>query len=149
MRARFFGCGKFGWLASEAEDRPLSPRESAFMERHRLVCSPCAQREQASSLALNMLREARFEDADPSATFDVRVIRRVRVQMVRASFQYWSPAVCGAAIAAVALVAGLQLLSRSHQLPVFQTGGSDARRIQVSAPDFPELPLNSRLEVDR
>lgn len=149
MRVRFFGCGKFGWLVSEAEDRELSGREQAFLDRHRSVCVPCAHREEASSLALNMLREASFDEADPGASFDVRLIRRVRVQTVRASFQYWSPAVCGAAIAALALVAGMQLLSRTHQLPVFQSGNSDARRIQISAPDFPELPLNGRFEVDR
>lgn len=149
MRFRFFGCGKFDWLASEAEDRPLSEREAKFMDLHRSVCEPCARREEATSMALNMLREARFEATDPSAAFDLRLMRRVRVQTVKISMQYWSPAVYGAAIAALALVAGLQLLGRTNELPVFQTGGADARRIQVAAPDIPDLNLRRHLELNR
>jgi len=100
-------------------------------------------------MALNMLREAKLDAENPGDSFDARLIRRVRVQAVRASMQYWTPAVCSAAIAAIALVAGLQLLGRTADLPVFSPGAADARRIQVSAPDFPVLPLRDRILIDR
>lgn len=100
-------------------------------------------------MALNMLREAMLDAESPGESYDVRLIRRVRIQAVRAGMQYWTPAVYSAAIAALALVAGLQLLGRSGELPTFSPGATDARRIQVSAPDFPTLPLHDRILIDR
>jgi len=145
MKMRFFGCGKFNWLASEREDRDLTARELRFLARHRSVCDVCAKGEEAASMALNMLRQARLEDTEASPRFNRRVIRRFRLSNIRGSFQYWSPAVYGAAIAAVALIAALQLLARSSQLPVFRAAGADARRIQVDSPVFPTVPIANRI----
>ena len=149
MRARFFGCGKFGWLVSESEDRLLSAKEVSFLDRHRDVCWDCARREEATSLALNMLRESRLEPNGAETGFDIRVIRRVRLQTVRLSVQYWSPAIFGAAIAAVALVSALQMLARTSELPVFRTGASEARRIELGAPVIPDIPIADRISVPR
>lgn len=145
MKIRFFGCGKFGWLASEAEDRLLTSRERMFLDCHREVCRQCAAKEEASALALNMLRKARLEAELPAQSFDTRLMRRLRVQSVRMGVQYWSPAVFGAAIAAVALVSALQLLARSNELPVFNAGQSEALRIQVGSPEFPEIPIAEKI----
>jgi hypothetical protein len=145
VKLRFFGCGKFGWLASEAEDRVLTSKEELFMSRHRTVCRECAASEEDSSLALNMLREAKLEVEPAERSFDTRLIRRLRVQSVRMGMQYWSPAVFGAAIAAVALISALQMLARTHELPVFKTGQSEARRIHVGTPEFPEIPIADRI----
>ena len=144
MRIRFFGCGKFSWLASAAEDRLLMNKERHFMDRHRAVCLQCMKREEASALALNMLREARLEVPTPESAYDVRLLRRLRIQSMR-SASYWSPAFFGAAIAAVSLVSALQLLSRSGDLPVFHTGTSEAVRIRVGAPEFPNIPIAERI----
>lgn len=149
MRIRFFGCGKFGWLISEWEDRALTKKELKFLDEHRQVCSCCARREEATSLALNMLRESRLEPAAPQMSFDVRVIRRVRLQAVRLSMQYWSPAIFGAAIAAVALVSALQMLTRTNQMPIFRAGASEARRIQLGGPEIPDIPIADRISILR
>jgi hypothetical protein len=145
MKVRFFGCGKFGWLSSESEDRPLTEIERSFMERHRAVCNDCVRREEAAAMALNMLRESGIEAEQPARSYDLRLIRRVRVQAVRASAQYWSPVVFGAAIATLVLVGALQLVSRSGQLPVFRAGTSEARRIRIEAPAFPDVPISERI----
>ena len=100
-------------------------------------------------MALNMLRESRLEPSASGMGFDIRVIRRVRLQSVRLSVQYWSPALFGAAIAAVALVSALQMLSRTSELPVFRAGTSEARRIHVGGPQIPDIPIADRISVPR
>jgi len=147
MRVRFFGCGKFGWLVSESEDRLLTSKEVKFLESHRSVCRECARREEATSLALNMLRESSIVPSAPERGFDIRVIRRVRLQTVRLSVQYWSPAIFGAAIAAVALVSALQMLARTNEMPVFRAGVSEARRIQLGGPVIPDIPIADRISI--
>lgn len=117
------------------------------MARHRAVCRGCARTEEAASMALNMLRESRIEPDTPETGWDVRVIRRVRLQSVRLSVQYWSPAIFGAAIAAVALVSALQMLARTSDLPVFRAGASEARRIQLGGPVIPDIPIADRISI--
>ena len=145
MNLRFFCCGKFGCLASEAEDRLLTPKEREFMDRHRGACFSCAKREKASALALNMLRQARIDTQAPEGQFETRLLRRLRVQSVRIGMADWSPALFGAAIAAVALISALQMVARSNELPVFKAGSSEARRIQVNSPEFPQVPIANRI----
>ena len=98
-------------------------------------------------MALNMLRESRLDPSTSGSGFDIRVIRRVRLQTVRLSVQYWSPAIFGAAIAAVALVSALQMLARTSELPVFRAGASEARHIQLGGPVIPDIPIADRISV--
>lgn len=94
-----------------------------------------------------MLRESSLVPDAPESGFDMRVIRRVRLQTVRLSVQYWSPAIFGAAIAAVALVSALQMLARTSELPVFRAGTSEARRIKLGGPVIPNIPIADRISV--
>lgn len=149
VKVRLFGCGKFGWLSSEAEDRPLTAAELRFIERHKEVCPQCVAKEAASACALNMLREAKIEADVPEQSFETRLIRRLRVQSVRLGFHYWTPALFGAAIAAVALASALQLLARTHELPVFRAGHFEAKRIQVADPEFPSIRIAERISDSR
>ncbi len=130
---RVFGCGKFRRLSSDSLDRDLSPREAGYLHKHRIVCPPCAQTEVQSSLALNMLRSATLE-VEASPMFEERVIRKLRVQTTRESLRYWSPAVAGAFIAGLAVVAALQMITRSADLPHVRLPGGEARRITISTP---------------
>jgi hypothetical protein len=57
----------------------------------------------------------------------------------------WSPALFGAAIAAVALISALQMLARSNELPIFRAGTSEAHRIRISSPEFPQIPIAERI----
>lgn len=135
---RFFGCGKFKRLANAELDRVLTSREDAFLQKHRQVCSECAQEQSQSSLALNFLRASAFEAVEVSPNFDDRVLRRFKVQTTRESLGYWSPAVAGAFVAGLAVVAALQMITRSAELRHIKVPGAEVRRI-TPAKSFPEL----------
>lgn len=147
MKMRFFGCRKFQRLVSDSMDRAISCQESSFMDRHRSVCLGCRLAEYQSSLALNMLRESVME-AQRSATFDDRLLRRVRLQFMRARIDYWSPAMFGAAIAGIAVLAALQMITQSSKLPTVPLAGRamEARHVAQPTPDFPSLDF---LQTDR
>ncbi|MFI5387236.1 MAG: hypothetical protein ACHQ50_14085 [Fimbriimonadales bacterium] len=127
---KLFGCSKFKRLASEGLDRNLTPREEAFVQNHRKACANCSDLQSQSSLALNFLRASTI-DIDVHPMFDERVIRRLRVQSSRESLRYWSPAVAGAFVAGLAVVAALQMITRSSELPHLRLGG-EARRISIT-----------------
>lgn len=135
---RLFGCAKFRRLSSEEVDRTLTESEFAFMAKHRTVCACCASYESLSASALSVLRLATIE-AEPTPQFDERVVRKLRVQVSRESIRYWSPAVAGAFIAGLAVIAALQMITRSADLPHVRLPGSEAKRIQLSRP-APFLP---------
>lgn len=134
MRFLVNRCRRFEWLLNETEDRPLQADEHAFMEAHRRVCVPC-ERLARGSIGLNMLRDAAI-DVPVDSAFGDRVIRRLRIQESKAGLMYWSPAVLSGAIAGLAILAAIQMVSRPEQLPVF-SGAGDARK--VAQPVFPEL----------
>jgi len=137
---RVFGCRKFKRLASEAFDRDLRPQEDAFLQKHRQACAECSAFQHQSSLALNFLRAATI-DVDVHPMFEERVIRKLRVQTTRESLRYWSPAVAGAFIAGLAVVAALQIITRSAEIPPVRLPGGEARRITLSK-SKPALGLN-------
>ena len=139
---KIFGCSKFKKLASEEFDRDLNPSETAFVQKHRKACPDCRDYQAQSSLALNFLRAGAIE-VDVNPQFEERVIRKLRVQTARESLGYWSPAVAGAFIAGLAVVAALQMITRSAELPHIRMPGSEAKRITItkSSPDLDALDL--------
>ncbi len=137
MNVRLFGCSKFGTLLSESQDRLMTDKERRFMERHRTVCTSCRRKERDNDLALNMLRMATF-DVEPEPHFDQRVIRKHKLGLVREDLRYWSPTAWAAVFAGVAILAALQMVSRSSQLPIFHTPGTDARRVNAEVPQIPD-----------
>jgi len=123
------GCKRFQVL--------LTDRENRFMEKHGAGCAKCRREEASLRLSLNMLRAAAL-DAAPPTHFDERLIRRVKVQKVKDSLNYWSPAFVGCALACVALFATLHVLtqeapSNSVRVPAGQAFNS--------LHSFPELTL--------
>lgn len=135
MKLRF-ACRKFYRLISSPNEGAIRWDDQAFMDRHRAECSDCRRHEEQFSLALNMLREASF-DGQSESNFDSRVLRRFHVDRVRSSVGYWSPAILGAGIAMIVMLAAIQLVSRSSDLPVFNVGGAGVKR----AADAPAIPL--------
>lgn len=121
MNSRIFGCGKFRWLAIERFDRELKPKEERFYQKHREVCFGCLRYEQQGVNAMNLVSSAALEPAI-SEDFDARVLEKLRQSKKRVSIAYWSPAFAGAAVAGLALMATLQLLSRSP-IHLFQNSG--------------------------
>jgi hypothetical protein len=130
---RIFGCARYKRLISEEMDRALTPRERNFLSRHGAVCNDCEDVQSQSSLALNMLRAATLE-VEAAPMFEDRVMRKLKVQTTRESIRYWSPAVAGAFIAGLAIVAALQIITRSAQLPHVKLPGGEARKITLSKP---------------
>lgn len=144
---RVFGCSRFRRLASEELDREVSPREHVFMVKHRAACPACREAESQSSLALNFLRSAALE-VEVHPQFDERVIRKLRVQRTRESIRYWSPAVAGGFIAGLAVIAALQMITRSAELPHVRYPGGEARRI-IRTNLGPNLDFNQDLRFIR
>ena len=120
MNFRLFGCGKFRFLAIEKFDRDLTPREADFYRKHKEVCYECLRYEQTGTNAMNLLSSAAMEP-EISENFDQRVLNLWRKQKKVIAFQYWSPLLAGAAVAGLALIATLQLISRTPVHP-FQSG---------------------------
>lgn len=141
MSVRIFGCRKFLRLSNEAADRELNPREEAFLSRHRDVCEACRSTEVESRMALNMLRNACME-VEVQPHFDERVIRRFRTQSVKESLGYWSPALIGAVVAGVCLMAALSLVSHNGAAPRASLPGGEASRFEPKLHAFPSLELN-------
>jgi len=123
-------------------DRELSPREEAFLQKHRLACADCNCAQSQSSIALNFLRAATIE-VDVHPQFEERVIRRLKVQRTRESLRYWSPAVAGAFIAGLAVVAALQMITRSSDLPHFRIPGAESEIIRAKN----SLLLDKKLDI--
>lgn len=148
MTLRIFGCRKFSRILGERADRDLKEAEERFLARHRQVCAECRRSEQAEDLCLNLLRGSALE-AEVAPQFEDRIIRRLRVQNVRESLNYWSPALVGAGIACLALFVTLHLAAASSQSPAHgQLPGGEANRI--GAPKtLPNLEVNQVPHFDR
>jgi len=133
VKIRVFGCRKFSRLLSDGADRDLSPKESRFLDLHRDACGECRRSERSSDCALNMLRAAALEpEIEPM--FEDRVIRRLRVQTVKESLNYWSPALVGAGIACVALFVALHLATMPGQINRGANVPADDAAFRYSAP---------------
>lgn len=131
-------CRRFRRLAHETQDRALTHREQGFLESHRRRCAACRLAETQGALALSMLRMAAI-DAQPAPQFEERVLRRYKVQRVQASLQFWSPALIGAFVAGITVLAALQIVSNSSSLPALQTPGGQAYREVGKSPVFPTV----------
>lgn len=142
---RRLSCRRFDRIVSESLDRPLLAKEEAFLDRHREVCSACANLESQKRMALNMLRMAALDpglEPAPPASFEERVIRRWRVESIRSGLTYWTPAIVGAAASIVAVLAAIQILAQSPQLPEFHRpeAGAKLERPARNGANFPTIP---------
>lgn len=140
MKLRVFGCKRFGRLSSEQEDRCLSESEERFLSRHRAVCPECAEMERMSFSALNMLRMATLEP-EIAPMFEDRVIRRLKVQQVKESLNYWSPALAGAAIACIVIFVTLQLASSPARLHQANIPAGEAKLTQAPKLELDSVPV--------
>lgn len=143
-----FVCRRFQRLAREAVDRPLAEREERFVSAHRSECASCRRLERQGALALSMLRMAAIDVNCPSR-FELRVMRKWQVSTVHESLSFWSPALIGAVVAGVVLMAALQIVTMSSKLPGFKVSAAEARRAPTSAPAFPELERSTHPPVAR
>ena len=135
-----FGRSRYEALLIAERDRPLTARELTFMDRFRAKHPECEQFEALEEEGYALLRNLAMDtEAEAPVQFERRVIRRFQVQSVRATASYWSPAICGAVVAAVALLAMIQLLGRSATMKPISVTGSEARRSEPAKPVFPDV----------
>ncbi|HVT14205.1 MAG TPA: zf-HC2 domain-containing protein [Fimbriimonadaceae bacterium] len=121
-------CARFKKLIADELDRNLTHKEEEFLDQHRDECPACRNLQTQSSMAMNFLRSAAIE-VDVNPAFEERVIRRLKVETTRESIRYWSPAVAGAFVAGLAVVAALQIITRSAEIPPVRFPGAESRRI--------------------
>ncbi|MBL8060566.1 MAG: hypothetical protein JNK63_07630 [Chthonomonas sp.] len=92
-----------------------------------------------------LLKESRIEPIVNEEKFNRDILRLNRVGIVKRSFVYWSPAIVGASVASMALLALLQMLtSSSNMKPIRILNGDAAQRIErpsVPLPEGPQTPL--------
>jgi len=139
------GCGRFWKLSYRSRDHELTPGEQRFVDRHRNVCRRCAAEEARVHHAFSELQKLNTEPR-VSADFDTRTLWSTRA--VRRGAMDWSPAIVGASVAAFAVLAILQILRHSSELPTLRPTrelGSN----QLSMPLVPELKARSSISVDR
>ncbi len=109
-----------------------SEEDLAFLNAMRTKAPDLFATFEAEEEAMAELRGAALHPT-PSANFDANLSRKLRVSAVRDSFRYWSPAIIGAGVAAIALWALLQSMVQTS-VPV-QLQQQEARRVV-----FPALP---------
>lgn len=141
MNIRLFGCGKFQWLAIERFDRDLSPREERFYRKHRNVCLPCLGIERQGHNAMHMLNAATLE-MEISDGFDERVLRAVH-RPKRSLVRSLTPALAGAAVACLAIVAALQMIVASGEITWFGGPGSAFERANDDTAQLPQLVVKA------
>lgn len=132
------GCRRFSRLLSEREDGPLTPRDEAFLMAHRKACPHCQIEETQGAISLDLLRHSGM-DVEVRPEFGDRVVRRALNGSTAESLRYWTPAFLGAAIAGFAMLAALQIVTRSSQLPQVQVPGAETRRYERPTPYLPPL----------
>ncbi len=89
-----------------------------------------------------LLLNSRIEPEIDEARFNLKVSRHFRLQMTRQSVTYWTPALVGASVASVALLALLQLLGSSSNMKPIRLLNGDAASVQpvVQPGESPNLP---------
>lgn len=141
-------CKRFQKLWYDQDARSLSRHEERFLSQHRQHCPDCRAFEQSSQDALSVLRLAALEP-EVSPAFEERILRKVRVQTVRDSLGYWSPALVGAGIACVAIFAALQIAATPAQLKSATLPSGEAKRDIRRELPLPNLILDEKPKLDQ
>lgn len=130
----FNECARYRRLKMLSEDGQTSPKQEAFVARHESSCSRCAADHALTECAMDFLRANAIEP-EPDPTFESRFIRRWRVEQRSRVVSYWMPAVVGAVVASVALLAVIQILFASPAKPEVDIKGREA---QLNIPSYGE-----------
>ncbi len=87
-----------------------------------------------------MLRMAALEpEIEPM--FEDRVIRRLKVQQVKESLNYWSPALVGAGIACIVIFVTLQMVASPVQMKRAHMPDGEAKRESAPKLELDFVPV--------
>lgn len=136
-------CLQFRKLAREGQDRSFTEKEADLMEAHRAKCPRCADYETSMVGSLISLRGSELP-IEAAEGYTMRVAKKAWVVCQRDTARYWSPALCGAAVAGLLLIALVQLANRGREVNYFRPTTQDARRYPSLDRD-PMLLLDHRL----
>jgi len=128
-------CKRFARLVNESRDRQLNSSEDAFVSRHSSICPRCEHVQEQAVGAFGALCDLAL-DAEPSDTFDERVTLAFREGRTSMGFGYWSPALMGAAIAGIAVLCALTIVTRTADSPVRREPLGAAMRINRGLPSL-------------
>lgn len=109
-----------------------TPAQAEWLARHESACARCAEAAEGMQMALAGLRAAAL-DPEPSEGFDDRLAMRFELYRRSRTLRFWAPAIVGAALAGVAALAIVELLSTApeHRQPVLD--GHEAKRVELPA----------------
>ncbi len=132
----FSKCSRYRRYKLLCEDGVASARQVAFVLSHEATCPKCTQEHAVTMSALSALRAAVIEPA-PDPSFESRFIRRWRVERRIRAVSYWMPAIAGALVASVALLAVLQIL---FSTPSATSPDIKDREAALDIPKYGEAP---------
>lgn len=130
----FNKCERYRRLKHLAEDGKATLRQESFVAKHEAGCQDCAEEHALTLQALEFLKSNVIEP-EPDPTFESRFIRRWRVEKRARAVSYWMPAVVGAVVASVALLAVLQILFAA---PGSEKIDLEGREAQLTIPSYGE-----------
>lgn len=87
-----------------------------------------------------MLRMAVLEP-EVAPLFEDRIIRRLKVQQVKESLNYWSPALIGACIASIVVFVTLHLVSTPSKLDRAHLPNGEARQERIQKLELDHIPV--------
>ena len=134
----FNKCARYRRLKLLSEDGRTSPRQEAYVVDHEQTCSKCTAEHSLTESAMEYLRTSAIEPT-PDPTFESRFIRRWRVERRSRVVSYWMPAVVGAVVASVALLAVIQILFSS---PIKRSIDLQGREAQLNIPSYGETVVS-------
>lgn len=140
----FGKCSRYRRFKLLCEDGMASARQEAFVRAHEQTCTNCAAEHTKTMDALSALRSAVIEP-EPDPGFESRFIRRWRVESRARAVSYWMPAIAGAVVASVALLAVLQILFASPARENADLKNREASR----GPEIPAYGDPSAIDSDR
>ncbi|MGE0000896.1 MAG: hypothetical protein AB7F50_06900 [Fimbriimonadaceae bacterium] len=128
-------CRKCHRLRKKRAMSSLSLFEEQWLENHWQECADCATLEAAEVQAMRALRGSSQAEVEIASDFDEKLVRRLRLDRGSRTLAYWSPVFVGAALAGIAALALIQVVSFRPQPRPAVLEGREARRV-----DLPVIP---------
>jgi|GEM_PF-4147848 len=135
-------------LVRTRDERPLTEKENDFLLEYSESAPSEAVLAELESEAMQFFREQSLEPA-PTDHLTSVISRKWAMERKKSAFGYWFPAVAGASITAVAVLAILQILTNAGKTTEATWRDAEARRMSNRSIDFPDPRVFSPRPIDR